>query len=934
MRSEATQHLQLKLLLPFFISVVLILVSIFVSQYNFQNKEQQRIFSTVERQLKNQFLQNIADDTKLLGSALLLIQDNIELQRAWKAKDRNALLELSSPIFNKLLKYSETTHFYFHNLDGTNFLRVHSPERHGDTINRASLKKAIKTKKQAVGLELGPLGQFVLRVVVPWRVDNEIVGYIELGQEIEHVFNQLSANNNYDFFLAVNKSYLNKVSFDVNLVSSKSSILSNDLKEMVITNSTIKHLNPKVVEWLDKGRRSDSVSYQKDGKTYTVAEFHIDTLLNKNIASVYYITDITSHIENLENYLINNTIIISIIGFIILVFYYFYSKQIQNTLFKSYHSLENEITERRAIQSELIQSRVKLETLVQERDESLEDSQNRYQTLFSKTADALLLIEGQSFVDCNQAALDMLMFSTKQELYNTHPSKLSPEFQPDGQSSELKANHMMELAFENGSHRFEWEHTRKNGKTFPVEVLLTAVPQDGEIILHVVWRDISDRIRAAAEIERQAYYDSLTGLPNRKLLLDRLNQTLITSRRHGYFAALLFIDLDRFKTINDSLGHSVGDLLLVQAAARIKNCIRDEDTASRFGGDEYIVLLRHLGSEKQTAGVSAKKIAKNIQDSISKEFLIKENVLHITISIGISLFPDHEGNVEDIIKHADTAMYSAKKNGRNQIEFYLSEMHQKVLEKLTLEKDLRTAIQHEQLEVYYQPLLNSKGKIQAVEALARWNHEKYGFVNPEEFVSIAENTGMIFELGEFVLKKSTNDILEINQTLNKKLNLSVNISTNQFRNNDFVNQIKSHVENYKLDKFFLTLELTESIAIDNLNQAINSFDQLRHIGVRLSLDDFGTGYSSLSHLKRLPIHELKIDKSFVFDIEDDPQDAILVKAIIKIAHQFGLEVVAEGVETKNQLDFLKKEGCDILQGYFYSRPLPIDELRAYIQSES
>ena len=565
-----------------------------------------------------------------------------------------------------------------------------------------------------------------------------------------------------------------------------------------------------------------------------------------------------------------------------------------------------------------------------ETENKLDESTKRYQALFDKTADALLIIEGKSFIDCNQATLDMLGYNTKQELYDTHPSKLSPEFQTDGQSSEEKANEMIKIAFENGSNRFEWEHQRKNGDVFPVEVLLTAIPFADTQLLHVVWRDIAERKNAAAEIEYQAYYDSLTGLPNRRLLLDRLKQSLITSRRHQYFGALLFIDLDRFKTINDSLGHSVGDKLLIEAAKRIKSCIWDEDTASRFGGDEYLVLLRHLGNDKGAASLTAKKVASRILDEFKSPFIIGEQELHVSSSIGITLFPFEDQDIDDIVKHADTAMYSAKKNGRNQIAFYLSELHEKVIKRIELEKDLRKAIQQKQLAVYYQPLYGDNETILAVEALVRWDHAELGFINPEVFIAIAEDTGLIYSIGNFVLNKAINDITELNKQNNLSLSLSVNISPHQFRKDDFLSIIKKVVDDGKLEKNFLTLEVTERIAIDNLDATIEKFKQLREIGVRLSLDDFGTGYSSLSHLKRLPIDELKIDKSFVFDIEVDPQDALLVKTIINIAHQFSLDVVAEGVENKEQLTFLKNEDCNIFQGFYYSKPLPLVELRSLL----
>ena len=576
-----------------------------------------------------------------------------------------------------------------------------------------------------------------------------------------------------------------------------------------------------------------------------------------------------------------------------------------------------------------LSSEIKLRNIAENK---LKESRKRYQTLFDKTADALLIIEDNKFVDCNDATLIMLGYTTKNEILDIHPSELSPEFQPDGELSENKANLMIETAFAEGSHRFEWNHVRKNGEVFPVEVLLTLIPFENTKALHVVWRDITERKKSEKEIERQIYYDSLTELPNRKLLLERLEQALITSRRHKHFGALLFVDLDRFKAINDSFGHSIGDQLLIESAKIIKSCVWDEDTVSRFGGDEYIVLLRHVGNESDEAALTAKKVATKIKNAFNKPFIIRGNEMHTTSSIGIALFPHQDEGVENIIKHADTAMYSAKQAGRNQIAFYLSEMHDKVIKRSMLEKDLRQAINDNKLNVFYQPLVDDNGNIIAVEALIRWLHPKHGYIDPEEFILIAEDTGLIYDIGNFVCHTALTDIITFNKENNSLLKLSINISPRQFRKSNFVDIIKSLFESHKINKGFLTLEVTEHIAIDNLNDAIEKFEQLQQVGVRLSLDDFGTGYSSLSHLKRLPIDELKIDKSFVFDIETDPQDALLVKSIINIAKQFDLKIVAEGVETQEQLDFLRREGCNVYQGYIFSEALSIEKLTEYLNN--
>jgi len=554
-------------------------------------------------------------------------------------------------------------------------------------------------------------------------------------------------------------------------------------------------------------------------------------------------------------------------------------------------------------------------------------SRKLYHDLFYRTADAMMVLENDQFSEGNPACLALFGCQDLSEFLGVHPSELSPAEQEDGTPSKDKADKMIHMAFEQGSHRFEWLHQTRKGKVFPAEVLLTVIGDESSPSICAIVRDISERRKAGDEIRFQAHYDSLTGLPNRRLMLDRINQALVSSQRHAYFNALLFIDLDHFKLINDSLGHSVGDELLIQIADILLHTIRDEDTAARFGGDEFVILFKHLGSDRDAAGLKAERLAESLQQKISRSYKVNDHSIHITSSIGIYLFPNNVDTLDDIIKQADTAMYSAKDSGRNQIAFFQSSMQDAVVKRLTLEKDLRLAVESNAIEVYFQPQISSDRQIVGVEALARWQHPKHGFISPDEFISIAEDSGIIYALGDLILKQSIEQILALP---NRPRHLSVNISPYQFRHPGFQATIAALIEHYHLPENFLVLEITEGVIIRDLEDAVERLKQLRSLGIRVSLDDFGTGYSSLSHLKRLPIDELKIDRSFVIDIEVDPQDALLVETIIKIAHQFKLHTVAEGVETEAQQTFLSKQGCLIFQGYLYSKPLPVNELQRFI----
>lgn len=607
-----------------------------------------------------------------------------------------------------------------------------------------------------------------------------------------------------------------------------------------------------------------------------------------------------------------------------IIFYSVYTRRITAYMRKTEAHLQEEISQHNAAKDALIaQQRARLTAT----EGDLMMSRQRYHTLFERTADALMMLREGSFSEANPACLALFECEDRQAFLGMHPSELSPEVQDDGRPSREKADEMIQLAFEKGSHRFEWMHRTRKGREFPAEVLLTVIDDGDSNTICAIVRDISLRKRAESEIKYQAYYDSLTGLPNRRLMLDRINQVLASSKRDRAYNALLFVDLDRFKFINDSLGHSVGDELLVQIAETLRDAVREEDTVARFGGDEFVILLRQLGKEVEQAGCDAEKLAEALQARISRAYEVNGHGVHVTSSIGIYMFPEQDESLDDIIKQADTAMYSAKDAGRNRIAFFQSTMQDAVVKRLMLEKDLREAVKNEALQVHYQPQINADGSVFGVEALARWTHPEHGFVSPEEFISIAEDSGIIYELGDLILRTAIKEILQLPI---QPEHLAVNISPYQFRHPDFLRQVEDVVNHYRLPECFLVLEITEGVVINSLAETQEKLHALRKLGVRVSLDDFGTGYSSLSYLKRLPIDELKIDRSFIMDIDLDPHDALLVETIIKIAHQFDLVTVAEGVETVSQRDFLSAHECRVYQGYLYSKPLPVADLRIFL----
>ncbi len=422
---------------------------------------------------------------------------------------------------------------------------------------------------------------------------------------------------------------------------------------------------------------------------------------------------------------------------------------------------------------------------------------------------------------------------------------------------------------------------------------------------------------AEQTIRRQAQFDELTELPNRRLFLSTLRREMAAADRHHRYGAVFFIDLDRFKSVNDSLGHAVGDELLVKVAQKIAQRLRKEDTVARLGGDEFVVLLPEVGDDQNAAGIHASTIADEIRKLFLTPFTIQGHEIYLTISVGIALFPS-DVSAEDLLKFADVAMYRAKKEGRDSVRLFSAEMQDAVNQQRLIEKGLRQALANNEFELYFQGQYDSDNHLVGAETLLRWNHPDSGVIAPSRFIGIAEQTGLIVPIGDWVLRSACEHLSRIDD----HIMLAVNVSPRQFSAADFVDQLKQILLETAANPRQLKFEITESLAIANFEHTIDTMKRLKQLGISFSVDDFGTGYSSLSYLSRLPLDELKIDQSFVRDISIDSDHAIIVDTIIVMAQQLNLEIVAEGVETSAELDYLKSRRCNYFQGYYLSRPVP------------
>ncbi|DAB29325.1 MAG TPA: hypothetical protein CFH84_10110 [Sulfurimonas sp. UBA12504] len=445
--------------------------------------------------------------------------------------------------------------------------------------------------------------------------------------------------------------------------------------------------------------------------------------------------------------------------------------------------------------------------------------------------------------------------------------------------------------------------------------------------------DITQRMLTQLKYEYQASHDQLTNIPNRAALLERIKYEIIRYQRHEVRFGLLFLDLDNFKNINDSLGHAIGDKLLKETAMRLKNIIRIEDTVARIGGDEFVMLLPDLGTDENKSATNAEYIAQKVHQALRKPFEIEGYKLNISSSIGIALIDNKKEDEHDLLKHADIAMYQSKKAGKNMSTFYQHKMDEWVKRRLGIENGLRDAIENREFEIHYQPIVEfSSGKLMGAEALLRWNSKEFGSVGPDEFIPIAEESGLIINIGAWVLEKSVQQFVAWKQAyghISSFTRIAVNVSVRQFNYPDFVKQVEEILYSSGITPQSLELELVESIIVKDIHSARKKMDKLRKLGVRLSIDDFGTGYSSLAYLKRLPFTTLKIDKSFVQDIQDDVDDKELISTILTIAKNFNLEVVAEGVESYEQYSFLHERLCDYMQGYYCSRPMSVENFEIF-----
>ncbi|MDD5413036.1 MAG: EAL domain-containing protein, partial [Methylobacter sp.] len=543
--------------------------------------------------------------------------------------------------------------------------------------------------------------------------------------------------------------------------------------------------------------------------------------------------------------------------------------------------------------------------------------------IIENSREGIITTDKNAIIQTCNAGFTRITGYTKADVVGKTPSIIS-----SGRHDKKFYQSMWEKIITDGCWHGEIWNRRKNGEVYPELLTITEIRDDdtGEISNYVaIFSDISQLKQDEEEIKRLAFYDFLTGLPNRYLLYDRLAQELASTSRTGKNGALLFIDLDHFKNINDALGHSRGDEILLEVAFRLKFAVRECDTVARVGGDEFVVVLTELGEQIELACSEARHIAEKLQQTICQAYSITNQELYISSSIGIAMFSDIADSPEDILMQADTAMSRAKTSGRNRLEFFQHSMQKVAMERMLIEKELRQALHEKNLLMYYQPQVDCQGNLMGAEALIRWNHPEKGLISPDIFIPIAEECGLIHAVGSWALEQAFIQLRQWDKQQAHLSHLAINVSPRQFYHGDFMDTLQRLVKQYQIHPSRIMLEFTEGLLMNDVDAAIDKIKKLKKLGYTFSIDDFGTGYSSLSYLKHLPVDQLKIDKSFVDDITNDKEDAVFVGTIIAIAQHMGLGVVAEGVESEIELEFLKQSGCHCYQGYYFSKPLTADQ---------
>ncbi len=1043
--------LKTRILLPLALVLAILLGAFHYSLYQNEKKDAELDFAQDLQATETYYHRALLRRAEKLGATLEVLLQDEKLQAALRAKDRDALLKRAAPLFRQLHDQYTITHFYFEDAARVNVLRVHQPERFGDTIDRHTTLAAEKTGKIAAGVELGPLGTFTLRVVAPLHDSQGLVGYVELGEEIEGVLHGVKAIVGTDHLLAIDKQFLTRENWESGMRMLKRDANWDFLPDAAIVHQTLALSSAQIGRILALRSSPGSIMELKfGGKPYYAGVITIQEASGHKVGHLAVLRDRSKSVATMNATLRSLSLFYLALGGALFATFYLVTLRVERQLDNAREQIITRGLEREAAQAlhilELQEERDKLEKTQADLLKS-ESSLSRGQEIAhlgswdwnivnntlrwsdeiyrifglkpqefgaeyaafmerlhpedrAKVAQAVdvalaggapyciehrivrpdgtvrtVLEQAEIQRDASGKAIQMtgtVLDITERKRAEEEQRLAAQVFEnsiegiviTDAQANILRVNRafaaitgysegevigqntrllrsgrhdadfyqaMWASLVEYGYWQGEIWNRRKNGEIYPEWLSLIAIRDESGNTLHYagVFADLTEKKQAEARTHYLAHYDPLTELPNRLLLEERLKQSLTAAQSNSWLVALLHLDLDRFKNINDILGHDQGDELLKAVAQRLTAAVRDSDTIARFSSDEFAVLLSNIGSPN-----NAEQVTNKILSALADPFSLDGQEVFVTSSIGIALYPLDGDSKDSLIRNADIAMGHAKAQGGSTYRFYSSDMTVVASQRLAMETGLRRALEREEFVLHYQPQVSLQtGQIIGMEALLRWQRPDNGLVAPAEFIPLLEETGLIIPVGEWVLRSACAQNRAWQLDGLPPLSVAVNLSARQFRQSNLAAVVNQALLDAGLAPGQLELEVTESIMIQDAQTTITTLTQLHNLGIQISIDDFGTGYSSLSYLKRLPISKIKIDRSFVRDICIDPDDAAIANAVISLGHSMKMRVIAEGVETAEQLDHLRAQGCDEIQGYFFSRPLPAADFAKLIREK-
>ncbi len=936
-----TGSIRVSMLMP-----VVIVVGIIIYAFN------TTMTTTADATIGQRFINDVSFAKQYYNDALRVSQDRLAaqlqtiisdepLQVALRNGDREALLRHAGPVYNHLRHKHGISHLFFNDLKRVNVLRLHNPAVYGDRIDRISVKLAETTGEPAFGVEMNPAGHITMRAVSPVFDKAGIAGYAELSEDFDNIMAGFKHVTAMDYTLLLNKQLL-----DQKLWVDRSSRLGLDanwerLQRAVVSRETLK-LNSNTINYILNARNATGsyVEIAFNGVGYYADVIPVQDVSGNSVGMMIVMKNSAAYPADVALTTIYQSLLYGFLGLVLMLILFLGIRRVEFSLQDAEKKLKaaklEKIEFEREVEAQheenlkhIEEEKTKLVAELEEEHKRLMESQTSLQQnaqdlnlasiVFDNSSEGIMITDPETkIVRVNQAFTEITGYSEEDVLGHT------PQILKSGRHDSDFFQAMWASLLEHGNWQGEVWNARKTGDIYPEWLSLSAIRDENKHTIYYLglFSDLTEKKQAEARNQELYNYDSLTSLPNRYMLEGGLKHELSEATRHSWAVALLHLNLDRFKTVIDTLGHPFGDKVLQAVAERLMALVRDSDLLARFAGDEFEIALCDVGNEKNAA-----MVAQKILNALGKPFMLEDQEVYLTASIGISMYPGNADNHDDLIRCANIAARHAREDGGNGYHFYADEMNASAEQRLTLENSLRRALDNEEFVLHYQPQVDlQSGEVIAIEALLRWQDPERGMVYPDEYIPVLEETGLIVPVGDWVLHTACSQAAAWREQGASRVRIAVNLSVRQFRQNDLVKSICWILEDTGLPADALELEITESVLVQDIPATITVLNQLHELGIQTSIDDFGTGYSSLSYLQRLPISKIKIDRSFIKDIGTPKDDGSIASAVILLAHSLKMTVIAEGVETIEQLEYLHQRGCDEIQGYYFSRPKPADRI--------